>query len=131
MAAIRGIRGLLANNKELETALRPLPQTAVELRQVGASFRGTQPDIFLGSDATEARLKKTKLDQYHILYFATHALVAGKLADFAKLNAEPALVLSRPNNPTEFDDGFLTASEVAQLKLIFYSTNLQVIERAA
>jgi CHAT domain-containing protein len=39
------------------------------------------------------------------------------VADFAKLNAEPALVLSLPENPTDFDDGLLTASEVAQLKL--------------
>jgi CHAT domain-containing protein len=39
------------------------------------------------------------------------------VAQFAKLNAEPALVLSLPETPTEFDDGLLTASEVAQLKL--------------
>jgi CHAT domain-containing protein len=31
--------------------------------------------------------------------------------------AEPSLVLSIPKQPTEFDDGLLTASEVAQLKL--------------
>ena len=31
--------------------------------------------------------------------------------------AEPSLVLSLPKQPTEFDDGLLTASEVAQLKL--------------
>ena len=33
------------------------------------------------------------------------------------LNAEPALVLSLPEHPTEFDDGLLTASEIAQLSL--------------
>ena len=31
--------------------------------------------------------------------------------------AEPSLVLSIPKQPSEFDDGLLTASEVAQLKL--------------
>jgi CHAT domain-containing protein len=36
---------------------------------------------------------------------------------YAKLNAEPALVLSLPQQPTALDDGLLTASEVAQLKL--------------
>src|SRR6202007_407121 len=30
---------------------------------------------------------------------------------------EPALALTLPKQPTEFDDGLLTASEVAQLKL--------------
>jgi len=31
--------------------------------------------------------------------------------------AEPALVLTRPDKATEADDGLLTASEIAQLKL--------------
>jgi CHAT domain-containing protein len=43
--------------------------------------------------------------------------MAGEVAEFAKLNAEPALVLSLPEKPTDFDDGPLTASEVAQLNL--------------
>jgi CHAT domain-containing protein len=47
----------------------------------------------------------------------THGLLAGEVSQFAKLNAEPALVLSLPQKPTELDDGLLTASEVAQLKL--------------
>ena len=48
-------------------------------------------DLFLGADATESRVKKEKLDQFRIVYFATHGLLAGEVADFAKLNAEPAL----------------------------------------
>jgi CHAT domain-containing protein len=60
---------------------------------------------------------RPKLDQYRIVYFATHGLPAGDVADFAKLNAEPTLVLSLPGHPTEVDDGLLAASEVAQLKL--------------
>jgi CHAT domain-containing protein len=63
------------------------------------------------------RVKQSKLDQYRIVYFATHGLLAGEVAEYAKLNAEPALVLSLPDKPTEFDDGLLKASEVAQLKL--------------
>ncbi|MEH2613204.1 hypothetical protein V1293_005493 [Bradyrhizobium sp. AZCC 1693] len=47
------------------------------------------------------------------VYFATHGLVAGDVKGLA----EPALVLSIPKQPNEFDDGLLTASEVAQLKL--------------
>jgi CHAT domain-containing protein len=74
-------------------------------------------DLFIGAEATETRVKQERLDQYRIVYFATHGLLAGDVVDFAKLKAEPALVLSLPEHPTELDDGLLTASEVAQLKL--------------
>jgi len=43
--------------------------------------------------------------------------VAGQVEQFAKVNAEPALVLSIPDKPSEDDDGLLTASEIAMLKL--------------
>jgi CHAT domain-containing protein len=48
-----------------------------------------------------------------VVYFATHGLVGGEIARLA----EPALALTIPKEPTELDDGLLTASEVAQLKL--------------
>ena len=44
---------------------------------------------------------------------ATHGLVAGDVKGIG----EPALVLTIPATPTADDDGLLTASEVAQLKL--------------
>ena len=37
------------------------------------------------------------LDNYRVVYFATHALVAGEVEKFAKVKAEPALVLSIPD----------------------------------
>jgi CHAT domain-containing protein len=52
------------------------------------------------------------LSNYRVITFATHGLVAGDLT-----NAEPALVLTPPETGTELDDGLLTSSEVAQLKL--------------
>jgi CHAT domain-containing protein/Tfp pilus assembly protein PilF len=113
----RGIRGSVADIAELRKALPPLPETADELKKVAANVHANPADVILGPDATETRVKQAKLDQYRIVYFATHGLLAGDVADFAKLNAEPALVLSLPDHPTELDDGLLTASEVAQLKL--------------
>jgi CHAT domain-containing protein len=74
-------------------------------------------DIKLGLAATVTAVKQAKLDQYSIIYFATHGLVAGDLERFAKSKAEPALVLTIPDKPTDFDDGVLQASEIAQLKL--------------
>ena len=69
--------------------------------------------LILGSEATETRIKRMPLNDYKVLAFATHGLVAG---DFKGL-AEPALVLTPPARDSEHDDGLLTASEVAQLKL--------------
>jgi CHAT domain-containing protein/Tfp pilus assembly protein PilF len=113
----RGMTGPVADIEELRGALPPLPDTVDEVRQVAASVNASVSDVFIGPDATVTRVKETKLDQYRIVYFATHGLLAGEVADFVKVKAEPALVLTLPEKPTEFDDGLLTASEVAQLKL--------------
>jgi CHAT domain-containing protein len=56
---------------------------------------------------------RAPLADYGIVYFATRGLVGGDV----KRLAEPSLALSMPKQPTDFDDGWLTASEVAQLKL--------------
>jgi CHAT domain-containing protein/Flp pilus assembly protein TadD len=117
LAVARGVRGAIADIAVLRKALPALPETANELKRVAASVKAPEADVILGPDATETRVKQSKLDQYQIIYFATHGLLAGEVSQFAKLNAEPALVLSFPNKPTELDDGLLTASEVAQLKL--------------
>jgi CHAT domain-containing protein len=53
------------------------------------------------------------LADYRVVYFATHGLVAGDI----KGVAEPSLALSIPSVPSALDDGLLTSSEVAQLKL--------------
>ena len=50
-------------------------------------------------------------------YFATHGLVSGDLERFAQSQAEPALVLTIPREPTEYDNGLLQAREIALLKL--------------
>ena len=58
-------------------------------------------------------MKHAPLSEYRIVYFATHGLVAGDIKGLA----EPALVLTLPAQPTPEDNGLLTASEAAQLKL--------------
>jgi len=117
LARADAMRGTVANVRMLAPALPALPETGEELEKVAASVGAAATDVFLGEQATETRVKRSKLDDYRIVYFATHGLLAGEVETLAKLKAEPALVLSLPNNPTEFDDGLLTASEAAQLKL--------------
>jgi hypothetical protein len=70
-------------------------------------------DIRLGLAATETAVKQAKLDQYRIVYFATHGLLSGDLKQFAKSTAEPALALTIPDKPSDFDDGLLSTSEIA------------------
>ena len=43
--------------------------------------------------------------------------MAGEVEKFAKVKAEPALVLSIPVQPSDQDDGLLRASDVAMLKM--------------
>ncbi len=91
----------------------PLPDTADELSAVARDVGAADADIHLGRDASETTLKRAALAQYGIIYFATHGLVAGDVKGLG----EPSLALSLPDRPSELDDGLLTASEVAQLKL--------------
>ncbi|PWW01457.1 CHAT domain-containing protein [Hoeflea marina] len=107
----------LADVRLLSEGLVALPETADELRRVAASLGASEADIVLGHAASEAAIKADVLGDYGIVYFATHGLVAGETAQVTREGAEPALVLSLPQAPSPLDDGLLTASEVAQLKL--------------
>lgn len=97
----------------LTSALAQLPDSADEIRNIAAKLGASNEDIHLGKDASETTVKKALLSSYRVVYFATHGLVAGDV----KGVGEPALVLTIPGTPTDVDDGLLTASEVAQLKL--------------
>jgi CHAT domain-containing protein/Tfp pilus assembly protein PilF len=106
-------RGAGVDRARLAQALPQLPDTADELSAVARDVGAAEADIHLGRDASETTLKRAALAQYSIIYFATHGLVAGDVKGLG----EPSLALSIPDQPSELDDGLLTASEVAQLKL--------------
>ena len=101
----------------LAETLGQLPSTKVEVVKVAKTLNAPASDIHTGLAATETAVKQAPLDQYRIVYFATHALVAGDLKAFAKAKAEPALALTIPDKPTDQDDGLLQSSEVSELKL--------------
>jgi CHAT domain-containing protein len=96
----------------------PLPETADELCDVAHDL-GVNPTIHLhlGATATEAEVKRLSdsgtLAKYRIVHFATHGALAGQLSG----TSEPGLLLTPPDKASETDDGYLTASEVAALKL--------------
>ena len=70
--------------------------------------------MHLGDAAREPLVRgNDDLADYRVVAFATHGLMAG---DFEGI-AEPALVLTPPEEASEEDDGLLVSSEIAQLKL--------------
>lgn len=109
--------GTQVDIRSLGEHLPQLPSTRDEVETISKTLGAGSSDIKLGLQATETTVKQAPFDQYRIVYFATHGLVAGDLEKFSKAKAEPALALTIPNNPTEQDDGLLQASEIAQLKL--------------
>ena len=100
-------------DRSMLRSLPRLPETADELRAVAKKLGAPESSIHLRQDASETTVKRTALSDYRVVYFATHGLVAGDIKGLA----EPSLALTLPKEPSELDDGLLTASEVAQLKL--------------
>jgi CHAT domain-containing protein len=105
-------RGTIANVNEVRK-LRSLPGAAAELKKIADHLGGKEKDLYLRDRATETRVKEIALDQSKVVAFATHGLISGQFRGLS----EPALVLTPPAKATEADDGLLTASEIAQLKL--------------
>jgi len=105
-------RGAIANVDEVRQ-LPSLPDTADELVALAKILKSDTNSIYLKQQATESKVKSMNLKPYRIIAFATHGLMAGEFKGLA----EPALVFTPPKEGTAEDDGLLTASEVAQLKL--------------
>jgi len=100
-------QGAGVDRARLAAALPQLPDTADELNAVAKDLGVDAADIHLGVDASETTVKNARLSDYRIIYFATHGLVAGDVKGLA----EPSLALSMPKQPSDTDDGLLTASE--------------------
>jgi CHAT domain-containing protein len=105
-------RDALANVNQV-WSFAPLPETRYALYAMADILNAGQGDIHLQAEASEASVKRYDLSDYRVIAFATH----GFMADDFKGLPESALVFSPPQRATETDDGLLTASEVAQLKL--------------
>ena len=103
--------GRLADVAKLK-ALPYLTGSRAELEALKARY----PDslVRIGREATERSVRTLDaeaLARARFVVFSTHGLMAGSAA------AEPGLVLTPPDEATEADDGYLSASEAAQLRL--------------
>lgn len=113
--AATGFRNLFrsgAANTDAIAQLLPLPESEAEVRSLAASLGGETSDMLFGAQASEAEIRARRLEDFRVLAFATHGLLAGELGGLA----EPALVFT-PGGEEISDDGLLTMSEVAQLSL--------------
>lgn len=91
----------------------PLPETETEIKEI-ARIMGVNPEppqILLSVMANETNVKKAGLERYKYLHFATHASLPGMIQGVN----EPFILLGQVEN--QGDDGFLTLSEVAGMKL--------------
>ncbi len=105
-------RDALANVNQI-WSFAPLPETRYALYAMADILQADSADVHLQEQASESGVKRADLSDYRVIAFATH----GFMADDFKGLAESALVFTPPQRGTEQDDGLLTASEVAQLKL--------------
>lgn len=96
-------------------ALAPLPETAGEIGEIGRGLGASPADLVTGAGVTKAAVRGAGLDQYRIVYFATHGLLPGEL----RCQSQPGLALAPPPGPpaSAADDGLLTASDIALLRL--------------
>ncbi|MBW2569657.1 MAG: CHAT domain-containing protein [Deltaproteobacteria bacterium] len=92
----------------------PLPETEIEVKEI-AKIMGVSPeppDILLSVLANETEVRKADLKEYRYIHFATHASLPGMVQGIN----EPFILLSQVENYGS-DDGFLTLSDVLDLKL--------------
>ena len=90
-----------------------LPETIDELKTAGKLFGRPDSDVLLGKIGTEAALRAKPLADYDVIHFATHGLLRDDVAGLS----ESALLLTPGNVDDEFDNGILSASEIARLSL--------------
>ena len=102
----------IADVEALRKAER-LPETADELRGMAKALKSDQNSLWLQEKATETNVKRLDLSKYRTLAFATHGLMAGEIKGIG----EAGLILTPPMQGSLEDDGYLSASEVAKLKL--------------
>lgn len=108
--------------------LKPLPESADEVRRIADAFGVPAQHTLIGKEASEEKLYALStsgvLARYRMLLFATHGLLPGEVEGLY----QPALALTpsaedgrgsimRQSLGLTIADGLLTASEILQLKL--------------
>lgn len=97
-----------------ELALLPrLPDTSLEIQEIGKVVGAQSEDIFLHKQASVKQVTSMDLSDRKVIMFSTHGLVPGELNGLT----QPALAMSSPDVTGDQDDGLLTMDKVIALKL--------------
>jgi CHAT domain-containing protein/tetratricopeptide (TPR) repeat protein len=94
-------------------AMQRLPGTATELEHLRVALGAPADAVLVADKATESTIRRVDLSSAGIIALATHGLLAGEIDGVA----EPGLVFTPPDEPSAADDGLLTTSEIASLRL--------------
>lgn len=127
IVATRGLFSTGLADPKVLRSVPSLPETADELKDIAKSLGASTQSLYLREAATERNVRNLPLKNYRVIAFATH----GIMSDEIKGVGEPGLLLTPPERPTEDDDGVLTASEIAKLKLDADWTLLSACNTAA
>jgi CHAT domain-containing protein len=103
----------VANYQASIKNLRELPNTKKELSGISGMFPADSTVLVLSKEFTEQKVKTYPLQDYRILYFATHGLLPGEF----QCQPEPSLVASPSDSTREGDEGLIDASEILHFKL--------------
>lgn len=95
--------------------LAPLPETRIEIEGIESAVAPNGGTLLSGETASESGLLATDPSRYRGIAFATHGLLPSEI----ECGREPGLALTPggSESPTLSNDGFLAASEIAQLRL--------------
>ncbi|NHA14607.1 CHAT domain-containing protein [Thioalkalivibrio sp. XN279] len=93
-------------------ALARIPNTAREAQNI-YNLLSNRGKLIVGPAATEEAFRTDILSRYQYLHFATHGLIRNDGGDLG----ESALVLTPVSEANPWNDGLLTASEIADLNL--------------
>ena len=104
--------GLVAVRDGLN-ALPQLPETSEEVERVASLFARAKVRLLRREAATEEAFRLEPLSEFDVVHFATHGLVRQELPGLR----EPSLVFTPDPRGDAFNDGLLTASQIAALPL--------------
>ena len=101
------------NTAQLLAGLPALPYAGKELAAARELLGASPADELLGANFTVPAVLHTKLKNFRILHFATHALLPAEL----RCQSQPAIVTSDPTGAANATDALLTASDVMGMHL--------------
>jgi CHAT domain-containing protein len=93
------------------SALPQLPETSEEVERVASLFAKPKVRLLRREAATEEAFRLQPLSEFDVVHLATHGLVTQELPGLR----EPSLVFTPDPKGDAFNDGLLTASQIAAL----------------